>query len=229
MDTFLPTRSGNSSASENETFFRIDYLFHGLAGYACNARHVRSIESFPPSTAARFPLYEIASRSLGRPLGVFFGFADRQRPDRRSSSQRPAAIRLADKSGDAKLTLAEYLPLDVQAKHHGEEHFKAGDANHDGFLNVTELAATLTKQTWFVILTEGIDPCFARLDADKNNRLDPAEYRGISRMGHHADQHFKGADTDHNGFLDLKEFGAHAEAKLGKTGQKKATADGPAQ
>ena len=72
------------------------------------------------------------------------------------------AIRLADKSGDGKLTLAEYLPLDVQSKHHGEEHFK-------------------------------------------------------------------GADTDHNGFLDLKEFGAHAEAKLGKTGQKKEAADGPAQ
>ena len=46
---------------------------------------------------------------------------------------------------------------------------------------------------------------------------------------HHGEEHFKGADTDHNGFLDLKEFGAHAEAKLGKTGQKKATADGPAQ
>ena len=123
-------------------------------------------------------------------------------------------IQPADKNHDGKLSLAEYLPLDVQAKHHGEEHFKAGDANHDGFLDATELAATLQKQTWFAILSEGTDACFARLDANKDGKLDAAEYRKISRMGAHAEQHFRGADTDHDDFLSPAEFTSHAEAKL---------------
>ena len=33
-------------------------------------------------------------------------------------------------------------------------------------------------------------------------------------MGHHSDQHFNGADTNKDGFLDLAEFIAHAEHKL---------------
>lgn len=123
-------------------------------------------------------------------------------------------LQTADKNHDGKLSLAEYLPLDVQAKHHGGEHFKAGDANHDGFLDATELAATLQKQTWFVILSEGTDACFARLDANKDGKLDAPEYRKISRMGAHVEQHFRGADTDHDGFLSPAEFTAHAEAKL---------------
>lgn len=57
------------------------------------------------------------------------------------------AIGLADKSGDGKPTLAKYLPLDVQALHHGEEHFTAGDAIPDGFLDIAELAASLPSVT----------------------------------------------------------------------------------
>ena len=124
------------------------------------------------------------------------------------------ALSAADQDHNGKLSLTEYLPLDVQAKHHGEEHFKAGDANHDGFLDVTELAATLHKQTWFAILSEGTEACFARLDAEKNGKLDVKEYRKISRMGAHAEQHFKGADKDEDGFLSVVEFTAHAEEKL---------------
>lgn len=123
-------------------------------------------------------------------------------------------LKAADKDHDGKLTLAEYLPLDVQAKHHGEEHFKSGDANADGFIDASELATTLHKQTWFAILSEGIEPCFTRLDANQDGKLDAAEYRKISRMGGHAEQHFKGADTDKDGFLSKTEFAAHAEAKL---------------
>jgi hypothetical protein len=33
-------------------------------------------------------------------------------------------------------------------------------------------------------------------------------------MGHHSEQHFKGADANHDGFPDLTELTAHAEAKL---------------
>ena len=123
-------------------------------------------------------------------------------------------FKAADKDHDGKLTLAEYLPLDVQAKHHGDEHFKAGDANADGFIDASELATTLHKQTWFAILSEGIEPCFTRLDANQDGKLDAAEYRKISRMGAHSEQHFKGADTDMDGFLTMTEFAAHAEAKL---------------
>lgn len=123
-------------------------------------------------------------------------------------------LKAADTSRDGKLTLAEYLPLDVQAKHHGEEHFKTGDANADGFIDATELATTLHKQTWFAILSEGIEPCYTRLDTDKDGQLNAAEYRKISRMGGHAEQHFQGADADKDGFLSKAEFGAHAEAKL---------------
>lgn len=123
-------------------------------------------------------------------------------------------IKAADKNKDQKLTLAEYLPLDVQAKHHGEEHFKTGDANADGFIDATELATTLHKQTWFAILSEGIEPCYTRLDTDKDGKLNAAEYRKISRMGGHAEQHFKGADADKDGFLSMDEFTSHAEHKF---------------
>ena len=123
-------------------------------------------------------------------------------------------LKAAEKDHDGKLTLAEYLPLDVQAKHHGEEHFKSGDANSDGFIDASELATTLHKQTWFAILSEGIEPCFTRLDANQDGKLNAAEYRKISRMGAHAEQHFKGADADKDGFLSKTEFAAHAEAKL---------------
>ena len=123
-------------------------------------------------------------------------------------------LKAADKSSDGKLSLEEYKPLDVQAKHHGDEHFKAGDKNSDGFIEATELAGALNKQTWFAILGEGIEPCFARMDANKDNKLDASEYRKISKMGHHSEQHFKGADANHDGFLDLAEFTVHAEQKL---------------
>ena len=123
-------------------------------------------------------------------------------------------IQAADKNKDQKLTLAEYLPLDVQARHHGEEHFKTGDANADGFIDATELATTLRKQTWFAILSEGIEPCYTRLDTDKDGQLNAAEYRKISRMGAHAEQHFQGADADKDGFLRMAEFMSHAESRL---------------
>lgn len=123
-------------------------------------------------------------------------------------------LKAADKNHDGKLTLAEYLPLDVQAKHHGEEHFKTGDANADGFIDAAELPASLRKQTWFAILSEGIEPCFTRLDANQDGQLNAAEYRKISRMGAHAEQHFKGADADKDGFLNMTEFTSHAEHKL---------------
>ena len=50
-------------------------------------------------------------------------------------------MKAADKNKDGKLSLDEYKPLDVQALHHGEEHFKTGDANHDGFLDPAEFTA----------------------------------------------------------------------------------------
>lgn len=123
-------------------------------------------------------------------------------------------LKAADKSNDGKLSLEEYKPLDVQARHHGDEHFKAGDKNSDGFIDATELTGSLKKQTWFAILSEGIERCFARMDVNQDNKLDAAEYRKISKMGHHSEQHFKGADTNHDSLLDLAEFTAHAEHKL---------------
>jgi hypothetical protein len=33
-------------------------------------------------------------------------------------------------------------------------------------------------------------------------------------MGHHSEQHFKGADANPDGFLDLPEFTVHAEHKI---------------
>lgn len=123
-------------------------------------------------------------------------------------------LKAADKDKDGRLSLEEYKLLDVQARHHGDEHFKAGDTDGNGFIAASELASALKKQTWFAILSDGIEPCVARLDANKDGKLDATEYRKISKMGHHSDQHFKGADTNKDGFLDLTEFTAHAEAKL---------------
>lgn len=123
-------------------------------------------------------------------------------------------MRAADTNTDGKLSLEEYKALDVQARHHGDEHFKTGDTNHDGFIDAAELAGALSKQTWFAILTEGIDPCFHRLDANQDGKLDAMEYRKISKMGHHSDQHFNSADTNKDRFLDLAEFTAHAEHML---------------
>jgi Ca2+-binding EF-hand superfamily protein len=124
----------------------------------------------------------------------------------------------ADKDKDGKLSLDEFKPLDVQARHHGEEHFKAGDKNRDGFIDTAELADALKKQTWFAILTEGTEASFARLDADGDSKLDATEYRKISKMGGHSLQHFKGADANRDSFLDLAEFTAHAEGKLKRVG-----------
>ncbi len=131
-----------------------------------------------------------------------------------SSQVLPRVLQTADKDKNGTLSLAEYLPLDVQAKHHGEEHFKAGDANNDGSLDVAEIITTLRKQTWFAILTEGAQGCFAGLDLNKDSKLDATEYRKISRMGHHSDQHFNGADSDKDGLLSLAEFTVHAEHQI---------------
>jgi Ca2+-binding EF-hand superfamily protein len=122
----------------------------------------------------------------------------------------------ADRDHDGKLSLAEYLPLDVQAVHHGKEHFEAGDKNHDHFLDTAELDATLRKQTWYVIQLEGVDACFKRLDADHNGSLSLDEYRKISRMPQHAQQHFKKADVNHDNALSPAEFAAHADELLSK-------------
>ena len=148
-------------------------------------------------------------------------------PNEMAVAQR--AMQGADHDHDGSLSFAEYRPLDVQAAHHGEEHFQAGDANHDGLLSLAELAVTLHKQTWFAVLSEGTETCFTRLDADKNRKLDSTEYRKISRMGGHAEPHFKHADTDGDGFLSLAEFAAHAEAKIetpGEPPQREALTDG---
>jgi arylsulfatase A-like enzyme/Ca2+-binding EF-hand superfamily protein len=124
-------------------------------------------------------------------------------------------IKAADKNRNDKITLDEFLPLDVQARHHGEEHFKEGDKNGDGFLDAEELAAELArKQTWYAILSEGTEACFNRIDANGDGKLDAKEYRTVSRMGGHAEQHHRSADQNGDGLLDLAEFTTHANAKL---------------
>jgi Ca2+-binding EF-hand superfamily protein len=50
-------------------------------------------------------------------------------------------MKAADKNNDGKVTLEEYQPLDVQARHHGDEHFKSADANKDSFLDFSEFTA----------------------------------------------------------------------------------------
>ncbi len=58
--------------------------------------------------------------------------------------------------------------------------------------------------------------------ANQNGKLDAAEYRKISRMGGHAEQHFNGVDKDKDGFLAIAEFTTHAESKLATVEQPKA-------
>jgi Ca2+-binding EF-hand superfamily protein len=120
----------------------------------------------------------------------------------------------ADKDKDGKLSLAEFKTLDVQALHHGEEHLKEADLNKDGFIDNSELAGALSRQTWYAILSEGTEACFSRLDTNKDTKLDPKEFRLISKMGAHTEQHFKGADNNKDGFLDLTEFSGLAEHKI---------------
>ena len=136
-------------------------------------------------------------------------------PEDNSTPVIERALQGADKDRDGKLTLTEFKLLDVQAKNHCKEHFERGDTNHDGFLDRRELGIELAKkQTWFVILSEGANSCFARLDSDGDGKLDAKEYRKISRMGGHAEHHHRSADTDRDGYLNLAEFTTHAEAKL---------------
>jgi len=120
----------------------------------------------------------------------------------------------ADKNKDGKLSVVEYKTLDVQATHHGDDHFATGDTNKDGFIDSSELAGALSRQTWYAILSEGTEACFSRLDTNKDTKLDPKEFRLISKMGAHTEQHFKGADNNKDGFLDLTEFSGLAEHKI---------------
>jgi len=122
----------------------------------------------------------------------------------------------ADKNKDGKLSVLEYKTLDVQATHHGDAHFEASDTNKDGFIDITELAGALSRQTWYTILSEGTEACFNRLDSNKDAKLDIKEFRPISKMGAHTEQHFKSADTNKDGFLDLDEFSGLAEHKIVK-------------
>jgi Ca2+-binding EF-hand superfamily protein len=120
----------------------------------------------------------------------------------------------ADKDKDGKLSLAQFKTLDVQALHHGEEHFKEADLNKDGFIDSSELAGALSRQTWFALLSEGTEVSFTRLDLNKDTKLDLKEFRPISKMGAHTEQHFKSADTNKDGFLDLAELSGLAEHKI---------------
>ncbi len=120
----------------------------------------------------------------------------------------------ADKNRDGRLSVAEFKTLDAQALHHGQEHFGQGDTNQDGFIDSDELPGSLRKQTWFAILSEGTEACFKRLDSNQDAKLDVKEFRLVSKMGAHTEQHFKGADSDKDGFLGIAELGGLAERKL---------------
>jgi EF hand len=120
----------------------------------------------------------------------------------------------ADKNKDGRLSIAEFKTLDVQALHHGPEHFEQGDTNQDGFIDSDELPGSLRKQTWFAILSEGTEACFKRLDSRQDAKLDVKEFRLVSKMGAHTEQHFRGADSDKDGFLSVAELGGLAERKL---------------
>jgi Ca2+-binding EF-hand superfamily protein len=120
----------------------------------------------------------------------------------------------ADKNKDGKLSVVEYKTLDVQATHHGDDHFATGDTNKDGFIDSYELAGALSRQTWYAILSEGSEACFSRLDSNKDAKLDLKEFRPISKMGAHTEQHFKSADTNKDGNLELAEFSGLAEHKI---------------
>ena len=120
----------------------------------------------------------------------------------------------ADKNKDGRLSVAEFKTLDVQALHHGPEHFEKGDTNQDGFIDSDELEGSLRKQTWFAILSEGTDACFKRLDSNQDAKLDVKEFRRVSKMGAHTEQHFKWFDSDKDGFLSVSELGGLADRKL---------------
>jgi len=120
----------------------------------------------------------------------------------------------ADKSKVGKLSVVEYKTLDVQATHHGDDHFALSDTNKDGFIDSSELAGALSRQTWYAILSEGTETCFSRLDTSKDAKLDLKEFRPISKMGAHTEQHFKSADANKDGYLNLAEFSELAEHKI---------------
>ena len=127
---------------------------------------------------------------------------------------RQRIMTAADKDKDGKLSIVEYKTLDVQSLHHGDDHFATGDTNKDGFIDGSELAGALSRQTWYAILSEGTEACFSRLDSNKDTKLDQKEFRLISKMGAHTEQHFKSADANKDGFLVLTEFSVLAEHKI---------------
>ena len=119
------------------------------------------------------------------------------------ASVNTRVMHAADKDKDGKLTLEEYKPLDVQAKHHGEEHFKAGDARQGSLPRLQRTHHHPSQANLVRHPQRRHGRCFLRLDTNHDGNLDASEYRRISRMGAHAGQHFKSADVDKNGSLTL--------------------------